>query len=115
MADKDGGPAREEKEKPAKSPEKMPERTKAVKAQPQMSFVVRVLLDWSAETHGKLLLMGLSLFFIGGVLTFSSWLVREKDNEFHVWISFFFVGAACLVFGILAWIWKALRRDRKLK
>ena len=52
MADKDGEPAREEK-----SPEKAPERSKAVKAQPQMSFVVRVLLDWSGETHGKLLLM----------------------------------------------------------
>lgn len=112
MADKDGGPAREEKDKP----EKQPERAKAVRPQPQMTFVVRVLMDWAAEPYGKLLLMGVSLLFIGGVLTFGSWLARENETDkVHVWFAFFFVGAACLVFGILAWIWKALRRDRKLK
>lgn len=79
----------------------------------ETTFFAGLLLDWANETHGRLLLMSMSLFFIGGVLTFGSWLTRDDDGHFHVWFSFFAMGAACLIAGLVAWVWKALKKGRK--
>ena len=78
---------------------------------PQFTFTLKLLLDWSVEAYGRLLLMGICLLFIGGVLTLGSYLTREDgSNDYYVWKSFLFMGVACGAGGLLCWIWKKLRK-----
>ena len=67
------------------------------------------LLNSAGTTHGKLLLMGLCLLFIGGCLTLGSYMLRGSGSgEFHIWTKFLALGAGCLVGSALVYAWGAL-------
>lgn len=97
----------------AEREEAAPERAKPPAARKtELTFFARLLLNGAGTAHGRLVAMGASLWFIGGVLTLGAWLTRDDEGRFHLWTTFFVVGTACLVLGVLVWIWKALRKNR---
>jgi hypothetical protein len=77
------------------------------------SRLFRRLADVAAQTHGRLLILGVVLLFLAGVLTLVSYLLRDpRTGAFHVYWLFLWTGLAALAAGAI-WRWRAKRRGLK--